>query len=142
MTYCLPVKEGDTVAQGQVLMELWNQDIQAQYELAQSETKAANANANQVCVRAAVASRESERQKKLQKKNLSSEEAVDRADGEARAQKELFEARLGAGHKLLFFPEGTSTDGNRVGPFKSALFSAVFKEAGSDVSVQTLALRP
>ena len=83
----LPVKEGDIVAQGQVLMELWNQDIQAQYELAQSETKAANANANQVCVRAAVASRESERQKKLQKKNLSSEEAVDRADGEARAQK-------------------------------------------------------
>ena len=83
----LPVKEGDIVAQGQVLMELWNQDIQAQYELAQSETKAANANANQACVRAEVAGRESERQKKLQKKNLSSEEAVDRADGEARAQK-------------------------------------------------------
>ena len=83
----LPVKEGDIVEQGQVLMELWNQDIQAQYELAQSETKAANANASQVCVRAEVANRESERQKKLQKKNLSSEEAVDRADGEARAQK-------------------------------------------------------
>ena len=83
----LPVKEGDVVEQGQVLMELWSLDIQAQYELAQSETKAANANANQVCVRAEVANRESERQKKLQKKNLSSEEAVDRADGEARAQK-------------------------------------------------------
>jgi len=83
----LPVKEGDIVEQGQVLMELWNEDIQAQYRLAQSETKAANANANQVCVRAEVAKRESERQKKLEKKNLSSEEAVDRADGESRAQK-------------------------------------------------------
>ena len=83
----LPVKEGDIVEQGQVLMELWNRDIQAQYELSQSELKAATANANQVCVRAEVANRESERQKKLQKKNLSSEEAVDRADGEARAQK-------------------------------------------------------
>lgn len=83
----LPVKEGDIVEQGQVLMELWNQDIQAQYVLAQSEIKAATANANQACVRAEVASRESERQKKLQKKNLSSDEAVDRADGEARAQK-------------------------------------------------------
>jgi HlyD family secretion protein len=83
----LPVKEGDIVTQGQVLMELWNQDIHAQYELAQSETKAAAANASQACVRAEVANRESERQKKLQKKNLSSEEAVDRADGEARAQK-------------------------------------------------------
>jgi HlyD family secretion protein len=82
----LPVKEGDIVEQGQVLMELWNQDIQAQYELAQSEVKAATANANQACVRAEVAKREAERQKKLQKKNLSSEEAVDKADGESRAQ--------------------------------------------------------
>jgi len=83
----LLVKEGDIVEQGQVLMELWNEDIQARYELAQSEVKAATANANQVCVRAEVAKRESERQKKLQKKNLSSEEAVDRADGESRAQR-------------------------------------------------------
>ena len=47
---------------------------------------------------------------------------------EARAQKELFEARLGAGHKLLFFPEGTSSDGARVLPFKSSLFAAFFSE--------------
>ena len=83
----LAVTEGDIVEQGQVLMELWNEDMQAQYQLAISEAKAAAANANQVCVRAEVAQRESDRQKKLQKKNLSSEEALDRADGEARAQK-------------------------------------------------------
>lgn len=83
----LPVAEGDIVEQGQVLMELWNEDMQAQYLLAISEAKAAAANANQACVRAEVAQRESDRQKKLQKKNLSSEEALDRADGEARAQR-------------------------------------------------------
>ena len=83
----LPVKEGDIVEQGQVLMALWNEDMQAQYVLAQSEVKAATANANQACVRAEVAQREAERQKKLRKKNLSSEEAVDKADGEARAQR-------------------------------------------------------
>jgi HlyD family secretion protein len=83
----LPVKEGDLVEQGQVLMELWNEDQTAQYKLAQSEAKAAKARANQACVLAEVAQREADRQKKLQKKNLSSEEAVDRADGEARAQK-------------------------------------------------------
>jgi len=83
----LAVTEGDIVEQGQVLMELWNEDMQAQYQLAISEARAAAANANQVCVRAEVAQRESDRQKKLQKKNLSSEEALDRADGEARAQK-------------------------------------------------------
>lgn len=32
--------------------------------------------------------------------------------------------RIAAGHHLLFFPEGTSTDGLRVMPFKSTLFQA------------------
>ena len=35
------------------------------------------------------------------------------------------------GHQLLFFPEGTSTDGMRVLRFKSALFQAFF-ELGSN----------
>lgn len=43
---------------------------------------------------------------------------------DARAQTETFAARLLAGHQLLFFPEGTSTDGRRVLPFKTTLFEA------------------
>ena len=45
---------------------------------------------------------------------------------EAGAQIEVFRRRLRAGHKLLFFPEGTSTDGRRVLPFKTTLFAAFF----------------
>ncbi|MCB2095906.1 MAG: 1-acyl-sn-glycerol-3-phosphate acyltransferase [Rhodobacteraceae bacterium] len=45
---------------------------------------------------------------------------------EARAQRALIEDRIRAGHQLLFFPEGTSTDGLRVLPFKSTLFAAFF----------------
>lgn len=51
---------------------------------------------------------------------------ISRDRREAKAQQALFEARLKAGHKLLFFPEGTSTDGQRVLPFKSTLFEAFF----------------
>ncbi|GAA6207494.1 lysophospholipid acyltransferase family protein [Cognatishimia sp. WU-CL00825] len=47
---------------------------------------------------------------------------------EAKAQQDMFEQRLSAGHKLLFFPEGTSTDSLRVLPFKSTLFAAFFSE--------------
>jgi 1-acyl-sn-glycerol-3-phosphate acyltransferase len=51
---------------------------------------------------------------------------ITRDPREAKAQQALFEARLKAGHKLLFFPEGTSTDGQRILPFKSTLFGAFF----------------
>ena len=43
---------------------------------------------------------------------------------EASAQLDVFRARLGVGHRLLFFPEGTSSDGLRVLPFKPTLFAA------------------
>lgn len=45
---------------------------------------------------------------------------------EAGEQALLIEARLRAGHRLAFFPEGTSTDGIRVLPFKPTLFAAFF----------------
>ena len=51
---------------------------------------------------------------------------INRNGREAKAQKDLFEERLRAGHKILFFPEGTSTDTIRILPFKSTLFAAFF----------------
>lgn len=51
---------------------------------------------------------------------------INRDRREAAAQVKLFETRLDAGHKLLFFPEGTSTDSRRVLPFKTTLFAAFF----------------
>ncbi len=49
---------------------------------------------------------------------------IERNPARAREQTDLFERRLLAGHKLVFFPEGTSTDGLQVLPFKSTLFAA------------------
>jgi len=51
---------------------------------------------------------------------------IQRKGTEAKVQQAQFEARLRAGHRLLFFPEGTSTDSLRVLPFKSTLFAAFF----------------
>lgn len=51
---------------------------------------------------------------------------IDRKRGRAAQQTALLRERLAAGHRLLFFPEGTSSDGQRVLPFKSTLFAAFF----------------
>ena len=51
---------------------------------------------------------------------------ITRKGAEVKRQKTIFEDRLQAGHRLLFFPEGTSTDAIRVLPFKSALFAAFY----------------
>ncbi len=51
---------------------------------------------------------------------------IARKGSEAKRQQEIFEARLRMGHRLLFFPEGTSTDATRVLPFKSTLFEAFY----------------
>lgn len=51
---------------------------------------------------------------------------IARKGTEAKVQQHLFEERLRAGHRLLFFPEGTSTDAVRVLPFKSTLFAAFY----------------
>lgn len=52
---------------------------------------------------------------------------------EARAQTLLFEARLRAGHRLCFFPEGTSSDGQRLLPFKPTLLASFFAQGLAEV---------
>ena len=60
---------------------------------------------------------------------------------EAAAQIEVFRQRLSHGHKLLFFPEGTSTDGMQVLAFKPTLFAAFLDEALRDtLSIQPVAV--
>ena len=61
---------------------------------------------------------------------------VQRERRQAGNQKTTFEERLAAGHRILFFPEGTSSDGQRVLPFKSTLFAALFSNRLPELCVQ------
>ena len=88
----LPVKEGDRVEAGQLLLEIWNDDLQAQVTLAEHEYQASVALARQACIIAEVKKREASRLRTLRKNNMVSEERVDQADSEAQAQLAACEA--------------------------------------------------
>jgi 1-acyl-sn-glycerol-3-phosphate acyltransferase len=61
---------------------------------------------------------------------------------EAQAQARAMTWRLSHGHHLLFFPEGTSTDGLRVLPFKTTLFAAFYDDGlPGDLPIQAISLR-
>jgi HlyD family secretion protein len=81
----LPVKDGDRVDQDTVLLELWNDDLKAELELAERDARATRSRARESCVTADVARRESERLMKLHDQQLASEEAADQAVGKAEA---------------------------------------------------------
>ena len=82
----LPVKEGDDIEAGQLLLEIWNDDLQARLSLVQHERQAVIALARQACIIAEVEKREARRLRKLQKNKMVSEERVDQADSEAQAK--------------------------------------------------------
>jgi 1-acyl-sn-glycerol-3-phosphate acyltransferase len=63
---------------------------------------------------------------------------VDRKRNTSHIQRDQLQQRLAAGDNLILFPEGTSNDGNRVLPFRSALLSVA--EAPSEDA--SLAIQP
>jgi HlyD family secretion protein len=82
----LSVREGDKVQSGQILMVIWNEDLEARVQLAASEELAASARVQEACLNADVAKREAERQQRLSSRKLVSEEIVDRATTQAKAR--------------------------------------------------------
>ncbi len=82
----LNVKEGQRVKKGQLLMEFWNDDLNAKLELAQKQLRATEARSREACVMAATAMREANRLLELRRKKLASDEITDKASGEASAR--------------------------------------------------------
>jgi len=65
---------------------------------------------------------------------------IDRRARSTAAQRDSIAGRLAARDALVLFPEGTSGDGNRVLPFKSALFSVADQPAAGPVIVQPVTI--
>jgi 1-acyl-sn-glycerol-3-phosphate acyltransferase len=66
---------------------------------------------------------------------------VARTRGDASRQCRTLGQRLTAGDALVVFPEGTSSDGSRVLPFKSALFAVAERHPeGADLFVQPVSI--
>ncbi len=75
----LPVREGDRVQAGQILLELWNEDTAAQARVTEEQSRGMVLRAEQVCVNAATAGREAARARKLHEDGLLPDEQLDRA---------------------------------------------------------------
>ncbi len=67
---------------------------------------------------------------------------IERRRSQAKQQEQVLRERIAANQLLIFFPEATSTDGLRVLPFKSSLFSAFFHDhQAADLWIQPVTVR-
>jgi len=107
----LLVKKGERVKQGQVLLALWNNDLQAQSALAKEQLTTTGNQATQACLQAELAEKEAVRARQLQEKGFISNEGLDQRNSAARvahagceaarSQIEQGKSRIAAAHAGL-----------------------------------------
>ncbi len=115
----LGVKEGDRVKQGQLLLKLWNDDQQANSDLAAAQIALAERRSDEACIVAVNAEKEAKRQTELREKGFvsTSKEEAARTEADARraacnttkadvaqAQAKLKATRVEQGRVALYAP--------------------------------------
>jgi len=83
----LGVKKGDHVKKGQVLIQLWNEDQQAQSALAKKQVESARKRVAETCILAENAEREAIRTAQLRARGFISEAAEEKSRFEARSRR-------------------------------------------------------
>jgi len=91
----LLVKKGQRVHKGQVLLELWSNDLRAQERLSQEQLSTAMTRVQEVCTLAEAAQREAVRSQELKDKGFISPQLLDRAVTDAASRKASCEAARG-----------------------------------------------
>lgn len=82
----LQVKKGERVKAGQILLELWNDDLQAQARLAEQQLGTAATHVEEVCAVAQQSSNEAVRARQLRERGFISPEGLERAEVDAKAR--------------------------------------------------------
>jgi HlyD family secretion protein len=91
----LLVKKGMRVRKGQILLELWDNDLEAQERLAQEQLKTSTTRVQEVCTLAEAAQREADRSQELKEKGFISPQTLDKTVSEAASRKASCEAARG-----------------------------------------------
>ncbi len=82
----LTVHEGSRVKRGDLLLELWNEDLLARERVAREQLATAQARVREACQLAEIALSEAHRTRELREKGFTSEQLADRAEAEAKAR--------------------------------------------------------
>lgn len=116
----LPIREGDQVRQGDLLLEIWNDDLVAQLGVAEQESAVSRAQADAACIRAEEAQRQARRAHTLLERKIGSVEETERADTEAaalQAQCEAAQATFQRSRKQEELARATLSRTRLVAPF-------------------------
>ena len=80
------VKKGQRVVAGQILLELWDQDMHAQERLSRDQLKTSELRVREVCSMAEASQRDAQRSKELMQKGFISQQQLDRALTDAQSR--------------------------------------------------------
>jgi HlyD family secretion protein len=80
------VKEGKRVKTGELLLELWNEDLVSREHVAFEQLATAKARVTEACQVAVIAASEARRSRELRDKGFTSEQLVERAESDAKAR--------------------------------------------------------
>jgi HlyD family secretion protein len=82
----LPVKEGMRVRRGDLLVELWNEDLSARERVAREQLATSKAHEREACQLAEIAASEAKRSRELRAQNFTSEQLAERAESDSKAR--------------------------------------------------------
>ena len=83
----LLVKKGERVKAGQILLELWNDDLQAQARLAEQQLATTTTRIDEICTVAELSGKEAVRARQLRERGFISAEGLERAETDAKAKR-------------------------------------------------------